>query len=853
MATAIVAGLLAHAGPASSAGGTLDSGFGSSGARTIDHGASSDDIVADLVIQTDGKVLVVSDTASGFGLSRLTTAGVLDTTYGSSGSTTDTYLIDPGGLALDSNGKALVVGTTDSGGDLTLARYSTTGDLDTTFGTSGIVEVAMAGTASGGRDIAVQTDGKIVVLSVDGGVLVIHRFSSAGVLDTTFGTSGKATTTATAGSSDRLLLQSDGAVLLTGVVTNAGVLRYTSAGVLDTTFDTDGIATTSGHVIRAMALQTDGKIITGGDDGSTSALVARRTTVGALDTTFDTDGVFSFSVPGLSKPTVRAAIMDSSSKVLLAGRQNDSADSSVVFIARLTTAGALDTTFATDGIVTFTTLASKGTSTAQAIAVDSSARAVVGGAIVDGSDVDAVVLRATTADGQTTTTSSTSTTASSGTAVDEGETIRTHGTGTEVDEDTPLKVALVAAADGTAALTLHDEPEAEYENLRTFLSATVTTPTGTADEPNVLTFTIYAGLFPSSFPLGSIAVAKDGEIVEPCLRSDVADPDPCVSSRTSDGTTIVIEVLTTSGSEWDIGVSDVERLAGEDRIGTSIAMSRSSFPEEGSADAVVLVRSDSFADALAATVLAADRSAPLLLTGSDALDDAVLEEIIRVLPEGETVYLLGGTAALGTSVEERLASWGFDSTRYAGDDRFETAAVVAERALNAPSVVIETTGLSFADALAAGAVATHLGGAVLLTNGSSQSAATRAYLAEHSPDRYAIGGPATVADPDATGIAGTDRYETAVLSAIEFFDAPEVIGFASGADYPDALAGGTHIALSGGPLLLVPASGDLPVSLTIYLDDLAGDDPPSAFLYGGTTAVDDTVAGLLSDALLAGG
>ena len=852
MAITVVAGLLAHAAPASSAGGTLDTTFGSSGARTIDHGASSDDVVMDLVLQSDGKVLVVSDTASGFGLSRLTTAGVLDTTYGSSGSTTDTYLIDPAGIALDSNGKALVVGTTDSGGDLTLARYSTTGDLDTTFGTSGVVEVAMSGTASGGRDIAVQTDGKIVVLSVDAAVLVIHRFSSAGVLDTTFGTSGKVTTTAAPGSSDRLLLQSDGSVLLTGVVSsNAGVLRYTSAGVLDTTYDTDGIATTSGHVLRAMALQSDGKVVTAGDDGSSSALVARRTTTGALDTTFDTDGVFSFSVPGLSKPAVRAVVMDSSSKVLLAGRQNDTADSSVIFIARLTTTGALDTTFATDGIVSFTTVASKGTSSAQAMAVDTTGRAVVGGAIVDGSDVDAVVLRATTADGQTTTTSSTSTTASAGSTVDEGETIRTHGTGTVVDADTPLKVALTSAADGTAALTLHDEPVTEYDNLRTFVSATVTTPTGTVEDPNELTFSVYAGLFPDSFPLGSIAVARDGTLVEPCVRSDQADPDPCISSRTSDGTTVTIEVLTTAGSEWDIGVSDIERLAGDDRIATSIAMSQSSFPEDGSAEAVVLVRSDSFADALAATVLAEDRTAPLLLTGSSGLDDDVLAEIIRVLPEGETVYLLGGTAALDDSVEERLASWGYASTRYAGDDRYETAVVVAERGLNAPSIVVETTGLGFADALAAGAVAAHLGGAVLLTNGSSQSAATAAYLAEHRPDRYAIGGPATVADPDASGIAGTDRYETAVLSAIEFFATPELIGFASGADYPDALAGGTHIALSGGPLLLVPVSGDLPVSLTIYLDSLA-DDPPSSFLYGGTTAVDSTVESLLADALLAG-
>lgn len=849
MAAAVAGALLAHAPPASSAGGTLDTTFGVSGVRTIDHGSASDDVVVDLALQSDGKVVVSTGTGDGFALSRLTTAGALDTTYGSAGTVADDFMIDPVGLALDANGRALVVGrTASSGGELVLARYSTAGDLDTNFGTAGIVEVSMTGAGSGGRDVVVQSDAKIVVLAVDDGELVLHRFSSTGVADTTFGSAGVVETGATPGEGDRVVVQSDGAVVVTGVVSgDAGVLRYSSTGALDTTFGASGVATTDGHVVRALALQSDGKILTAGDDGTTEALVARRTTAGALDTAFGTAGVFEFAVPGLSQPSVRGMVLASDGKAVLVGRRDDSADSSVVFVARLTTAGALDTTFATSGIVTFTTLGGKGTSTASAVGLDSTGRAVVGGAVVDGSDLDATVARVTTADGQTTTTSTTATTASAGQLVDAGETLRTHGSATEVSDDVPLTVSLKTPVDGTASLQTHDEPVTDYDNLRTVASATVTAPTATAANPLVLTFNVYAGLFPPSFPLGSIVVARNGVTVEPCEMASVADPDPCVSSRVATSTAVTVQVLSTAGSEWDIGVPDLERLSGDDRIATAIAVSRSSFPDD-SADAVVLVRSDSFADALAATPLAADENAPLLLTGSAGLDDSVLEEIIRVLPDGETVFLLGGTAALATAVEDRLSSWGYDHVRYAGTDRYETAVAVAERGLGSPGVVIETTGEGFADALAAGAVAREVGGAVLLTAGANQSAATARYLARYQPTRYAIGGPAALADPGATSIVGTDRYETAVLTAIRFFTDPAVLGIASGASFADALAGGAHIALSGGPLLLVPATGALPVSVTIYLESLAS-DPPTAFLYGGTGSVDSSVETLLTTAI----
>ena len=117
----------------------------------------------------------------------------------------------------------------------------------------------------------------------------------------------------------------------------------------------------------------------------------------------------------------------------------------------------------------------------------------------------------------------------------------------------------------------------------------------------------------------------------------------------------------------------ITRISGADRIDTANAISQSSFPGVGTASAVVLARADSFPDALAGTPLAAAKSAPLLLTGSSSLDSRTLAEIQRVLTPGKTVFLLGGTAALSSSVESAITQAGYQVVRFDGVDRFDTA------------------------------------------------------------------------------------------------------------------------------------------------------------------------------------
>ncbi len=188
----------------------------------------------------------------------------------------------------------------------------------------------------------------------------------------------------------------------------------------------------------------------------------------------------------------------------------------------------------------------------------------------------------------------------------------------------------------------------------------------------------------------------------------------------------------------------------------------------------MLTRADNYPDALAGVPLAAKVGGPLLLTSSAALNPSVGAEIVRVLPAGGTVYILGGTAAVGAAVVTTLTDDHFVVKRLAGSDRFATAVTIAD-ALGDPTTVFEATGLNFPDALAGGPAAIMSGAAILLTNGSTQAPATAAYLAAHTGGtHYALGGPAAAADPGATSIVGTDRYATAARVADTFFTAPTV-------------------------------------------------------------------------------
>lgn len=285
----------------------------------------------------------------------------------------------------------------------------------------------------------------------------------------------------------------------------------------------------------------------------------------------------------------------------------------------------------------------------------------------------------------------------------------------------------------------------------------------------------------------------------------------------------------------------VTRVAGATRFDTAIATSQDQFTTTGSAKAVVLARADTYPDALSGGPLAAKVGGPLLLTSSTSLPSAVQAELIRVLPKGGTVYILGGTSAISTAVETTITGLGFAVQRLSGADRFATAVAVAG-AMGNPTTVFEATGLNFPDALAGGPAAIKSGGVILLTDGSSQAPATAAYLAAHTGGKhYALGGPAAAADKTATPLVGSDRYGTAAGVADTFFPGATSVGVATGVDFPDALAAGPDLAAKGAPLVLVAPTGALPGTSTALLLALSS-TVKGAEIFGGTASVSDDVA-----------
>ncbi len=300
---------------------------------------------------------------------------------------------------------------------------------------------------------------------------------------------------------------------------------------------------------------------------------------------------------------------------------------------------------------------------------------------------------------------------------------------------------------------------------------------------------------------------------------------------------------------------DINRLYGSDRYETAVEISRESFPEEGSAQAVVLARGDEYPDALAGVPLAYERGAPLLLTPTEKLHPAAAGEIKRVLQPGETVYVLGGTAAVSDAIVEELRR-DYEVKRISGKNRYETATNIAEALAGGPKEVFLTTGQNYPDAVAVSSAAAERGAPVLLTRTDELIGETSEYLEAHQGsinEINVIGGTAAVSNlvyHEAGGtrrVAGADRWETAAEVAETFFEEPTNLTLATGDDFPDALTGGAYAATREAPVLL-SRTGELPQGIIEYFNSLPP-DMESVSVFGGTNAVSEEVLEKIKDSL----
>lgn len=192
--------------------------------------------------------------------------------------------------------------------------------------------------------------------------------------------------------------------------------------------------------------------------------------------------------------------------------------------------------------------------------------------------------------------------------------------------------------------------------------------------------------------------------------------------------------------------------------------------------------------------------------------------------------------------------------RYAGANRYDTAATISEGDFTDPApvtTVFIATGSNFPDGLAGAAAAAKTGGPLLLVD-SGVPAETAAELIRLAPDEIVIlGGTGAVSDPvettlqgyaPVTRVSGATRYLTAIAISQWAFPVDgtaDVVFVATGVNFPDALAAGAAAGALNGPVLLVPGSeADLPAEVGAEILRL---DPATIVVVGGAGAVSDGI------------
>jgi uncharacterized delta-60 repeat protein len=414
--------------------GVEDSSFGGGdGVVTFSATAGKFARVSDVALQSDGKILVAgyADVSTTTGrdmmIARLTTAGALDTTFGGGDGifTLSLTNVDPSpdptppfvggsdrarGLALQSDGKIVFVGSTTNPAGSTcntvnfadfqsvVGRLNSNGTLDTTFDSDGHRTLGLGTTSNCPDDyfnsVTVQSDGKIVAAGFANTTMdyatnakqnvSVARFNSNGSFDNTFSDDGRLATAISSTESflsdvaEAVHVLSDGKILVgaysddgtdnhSGTVVsqnNFAALRYNANGTLDASFAGDGIGEydfSQNDTFDAMVVDSSGRPVLAGYSYVAGQLVdpllavARVTTDGALDTTFNGTGTFFKRLQGssveLGAGVARQAIGANAGKLVVVG-STDAGSQSDVALVRYTTGGALDTSFSDDGKAT---------------------------------------------------------------------------------------------------------------------------------------------------------------------------------------------------------------------------------------------------------------------------------------------------------------------------------------------------------------------------------------------------------------------------------------------------------------------------------------------------------------------
>jgi len=260
--------------------------------------------------------------------------------------------------------------------------------LDTSFGTGGAIEFATTGMDNSLQGGVATSDGNLVVaesVEVSGDpVIKFRKYSPAGTLVSSFGTGGVLTIDKSSGapfeSADAVAELSDGSLIALYTVRtfggmNAGtqnyLLKLTSNGAVDTSFGTSGYAAITApynaNIRNLEVLSNDSVIVlvTTDSQGATINELKKFTSTGVADSAFGTSGTLTLS------QSEHNFTVNSADSILVGGSTGTSPSSATV--KKYTSAGVLDTAWATSGVVTLTGVGSQGDSlSVMSVATDAS-------------------------------------------------------------------------------------------------------------------------------------------------------------------------------------------------------------------------------------------------------------------------------------------------------------------------------------------------------------------------------------------------------------------------------------------------------------------------------------------------
>jgi uncharacterized delta-60 repeat protein len=186
--------------------GQLDPSFADNGVFDFQMGVTSVSFFLDVKLLANGNIIVAGDTYYAFThrdilMIRLSANGVPDPTFGNNG-VVITEFNDTSerifSIAIQADHKIVLCGGSDknaSNGRVMVVRYTSAGLVDTTFAEGGVFYYSYQNLASVGISIVIQADGKLVLVGILNQDQMLLRLLPNGKLDPSFGEDGRVITT----------------------------------------------------------------------------------------------------------------------------------------------------------------------------------------------------------------------------------------------------------------------------------------------------------------------------------------------------------------------------------------------------------------------------------------------------------------------------------------------------------------------------------------------------------------------------------------------------------------------------------------------------------------------------------